>query len=359
MRPATKSAVHGTARDTGHTHYNVSPRTRQNPETGTGPVTKNASRSTIQKMSRILLVPLLLFLTTACSLAGATIAPQDAPDGQGGAQVVQGSPVAAISATAPRSATPMATVDHAATIAVLEKQAFDNERMQIGATQTFEALGLEIARITATAVSIYATNDESNRRNNADAQAKRDKIHIANMTQESDRATGTAGAPALLLTQANAESRAKFADANAVGGTVTGLVVSLAVLLLAVGGLMMAWKYQRVEYVTVELDQFPELQKLDRPVIQTGENSFDTDTSPPGSLDKFRAYAEYALSGGALGLNSVVKRGIYRSYPEYEDVLRWMRKKKYTTEINGKIGLSDLGKKDLNLWRYDFPSPTA
>jgi len=70
-------------------------------------------------MPRILILPLLLLFTTACSLAGATIAPQDAPDGQDGAQAVQASPTALILATAPRSVTQAATVDNVGTQAAL------------------------------------------------------------------------------------------------------------------------------------------------------------------------------------------------------------------------------------------------
>lgn len=187
----------------------------------------------------------------------------------------------------------------------------------------------------------------------AKIEAENERLRLTNETKRLDNER-------IKLDVELAQAQAAIADAR------TRALVALFVIVAAcVAGIWFTPRMRQPRQgVAVEAeppahDPFPELQKLNRPIIPVSDTTLDTDTNPPGNIDKFRAYVDYALQGWALGQNSVVKAKIYGSHPEYKEVLTWMRKKRYTSEQNGQIGLSDKGKRDLKLWSYDFNPPTG
>lgn len=231
----------------------------------------------------------------------------------------------------------------------------------IGVTQTAERNAVLLAQAKAITAGVQGTDDEKNRissNHNQDVQAG---VAYAKMTQDADRATQTAVAPAQALQAADDYSQAQMAGYRAAATPTMQISIAFVCLVIAaclIGYVVSKWRRQMAAQAEEpqEADPHPELHKLGRMLIPTGPTTLDADTKPPGGTLEFSRFAEYALHGWPLGINAIEKTKLYKRV-EYVPVLEWMSKKDYLAPNKGAVGLSTAGQEFCDLWLNENPLP--
>lgn len=299
---------------------------------------------------------LLLLVLAACSYA-----PQTAAPGYAGAQlthaveVPQASPVLE---TQTPEATAAPTRDFQATIDDLERQ-------QLAATQTYEAGALLLAGYTATAAQYsrdgdYASQTAAPAAQEATREAESTLVAgvAMNATQAAAQRTATAQYPTQVVAAARSKAEADYGWLAHIGLFVVQVAAAILLLVLA----RSLWHRPASAPQPVDRNEADDppapLAPLGRPAIALPNGSIDVDTRPPSDETKFTAYALHAISGAALGINSVETVKIY-TRAEYAPVLAWMQKKQYLAPQAGAVGLSAAGVEFCKLWIVGHPLPTG
>lgn len=81
--------------------------------------------------------------------------------------------------------------------------------------------------------------------------------------------------------------------------------------------------------------------------------------TPPLDPERFRPFAEYALGGGLLGINSVRDNAHVLSGAEYAAIIPWMQAHDYygRDQATGGLVLGEQGIKDFTIWLQHNPPP--
>lgn len=326
-------------------------------------------------MPRLLPPLLTLLLCTACTLQGTTlyaVAPtaipqnspvaafQDAGAGKGVQNAPQSSPEPPSTATTGPDV--VATLQTGILWATQTERAYERVVAAQTATQQVVANGFAFASQTAQAPASTATKAAQ------DAEATQ---QIAYITQSAFIVYATQNAPAQELDAAETRAQANTALFRAMAGPLSILVLLVFVTACLIYVIRNPRQGAAVEAEPPAHDPFPELQKLGRPVIQSGDSSLDTDTNPPGDPIRFAELLGYAVDGGALGIGSVMASKIYTNHSEYIPVLEWLRKNNerrekrvpplpslLQTEKGGKLSLTPAGQKWGTDWLYAHQPPS-
>jgi len=238
------------------------------------------------------------------------------------------SPTTEISATAPRSVTQAATVDHAATNVVLEKQIFENDKKQIAATENARKDAMIIAGYTETAHNqevafVFASQTAQKRASTATkaAQGTDTALRDANATTVSVLATENSYRPTQIILVARAQDEAKY-------GWLWYFWVSIIVL--AAVALIFAASYSlwtRANLVPAEQDETLEPESPRVALVDRRTSNAVIPTPPPGDPVAFLKWAEIGLQNVSLSHDHMVGAlKPYNSHLQYRDVMTWATK---------------------------------
>lgn len=283
------------------------------------------------------------------------------PEGNQAAQPT-GEPQAVMVVQASPTPMPEPTLDYVATqvslVDRLAEQVKENDRLRqevadlkaLNAQQTADATA-QAWQSQETIAKAQAAEEDAKARNNEAIAKIKEADNEAKALELKDKQ--------IAVEQIDAETRSVQAKAQA---RYSWLV--LFGLLGLSGGIVLGGRY--LAQAPKKTEHKPASQPVPQPASKswnkTGNGAGETwqAIAPPLDVDAFRPFAEYALSGGLLGINNVCDKANIISRSDYAKYLiPWMQEHDYygRDSESGGLVLNESGQKDFLTWLRDNPPP--